>query len=141
MLDTPEIHLSQARHMMPFNTAASPLIGQVTLMRYPHSQVHCTRTVAATVRKISVALQAPQSLENIIPKEPNQSKLHFPKQKWYEQFPWLHYLQEEDSVLCFYCATAVQRKTPLTGYIDKTFTETGFNNWQKALSKFKKHEH
>ena len=43
-------------------------------------------------------------------------------------------------MLCFYCATAVQRKTPLTGYTDKTFIETGFNNWQKALRKFKKHE-
>ena len=91
------------------------------------------------------------STSSSIPKEPNQPKLHFPKQKfgsqqrafcakWYERFPWLHYLQEEDSVLCFYCATAVQRKTPLTGYTDKTFIETGSNNWQKALRKFKKHE-
>ena len=29
---------------------------------------------------------------------------------------------------------------PLTGYTDKTFTEIGFNNWQKALKKFSKHE-
>lgn len=52
----------------------------------------------------------------------------------------LHYLQKEDSVLCFYCVTAIQRKLPVTGYCDKTFTETGFNNWQKACSKFSKHE-
>ena len=87
----------------------------------------------------------------LIPSEPNQPKLHFLKhmfgrQKrgfsatWYQHYPWLHYLQEEDSVLCFYCATTIQRKIPLTGYTDKTFTETGFNNWQKALHKFSKHE-
>ena len=28
----------------------------------------------------------------------------------------------------------------MTGYCDKTFTETGFNNWQKACHKFSKHE-
>ena len=77
------------------------------------------------VEDLSSSTSSSKSGKHIIPKEPNQPKLHFPKQKfgskqhafctkWYEQFPWLHY---------------------------KTFTETGFNNWQKALSKFKKHEH
>ena len=86
-----------------------------------------------------------------IPESPNQPKLQFPKQKfgsqqrafcakWYAQFPWLHYVQYEDSVLCFYCATAVQRKAVLTGRTDKAFVETGFSNWQKALRKFRKHE-
>ena len=28
----------------------------------------------------------------------------------------------------------------MTGYCDKTFTETGFNNWQKACHIFSKHE-
>ena len=57
--------------------------------------------------------------------------------KWHGQFPWFHYLQEEDSVLCFYCSTAVQREIPITGYTDNTFFETCFNNWQKALHKLK----
>ena len=43
-------------------------------------------------------------------------------------------------MLCFYCATAIQQKMPITGYTDKIFTETSFNNWQKALEKFRKHE-
>ncbi len=43
-------------------------------------------------------------------------------------------------MLCFYCATAVQQKMPISGYTDKVFTETGFNNWQRALEKFCKHE-
>lgn len=59
---------------------------------------------------------------------------------WYRQYPWLHYLPAEDSVLCFYCGTAVQHKMPMTGQFDPTFTEVGFNNWQKALEKFNKHE-
>ncbi len=29
---------------------------------------------------------------------------------------------------------------PISGYVDKVFTETGFSNWQKALQKFDKHQ-
>ena len=49
-------------------------------------------------------------------------------------------LDNEDAVLCFYCATAVKCKTPLTGYVDSVFTKCGFNNWRKAIDKFAKHE-
>ena len=87
----------------------------------------------------------------ILPSKPNQPKLNFPlrcfgKQRggfsvhWYEKYPWLHYLDNEDAVLCFYCATAVKCKMPLTGYVDSMFTKCGFNNWKKAIDKFAKHE-
>eukprot|EP00731_Ephydatia_muelleri_P012082 Em0006g976a len=87
----------------------------------------------------------------ILPSKPNQPKLNFPlrcfgKQRrgfsvhWYEKYPWLHYLDNEDAVLCFYCATAVKCKMPLTGYVDSVFTKCGFNNWKKAIDKFAKHE-
>lgn len=59
---------------------------------------------------------------------------------WYQSYPWLHYVQENDTVLCFYCATAVQRKLQLGGHVETSFTEIGFSNWQKALHKFSKHE-
>ena len=79
----------------------------------------------------------------MIPNESNQPKVNFLKHtfgrqqrgfsaSWYQHHPWVHYLQEEDSLLCFYCATAIQRKLPMTGYYDKTFTE--------ACYKFIKHE-
>eukprot|EP00731_Ephydatia_muelleri_P014314 Em0008g34a len=87
----------------------------------------------------------------ILPSKPNQPKLNFPlrcfgKQRrgfsvhWYEKYPWLHYFDNEDAVLCFYCATAVKYKMPLTGYVDSVFTKCGFNNWKKAIDKFAKHE-
>ena len=43
-------------------------------------------------------------------------------------------------MLCFYCATAVQRKLWQGGYVETSFTEICFSNWQKALHKFPKHE-
>ena len=80
----------------------------------------------------------------------NQPKLKFPtrtfgSQKrgfcatWYQNYPWLHYIQEDDGVLCFYCAPAIQNRMPVMGYIDSMFSITGFSNWQKAISKFNKH--
>ena len=90
------------------------------------------------------------STQRVLPLTPNQPKLKFPtrtfgSQKrgfcatWYQNYPWLHYIQEDDSVLCFYCATAVQNRMPVTGYIDSLFSTTGFNNWQKTIAKFNKH--
>lgn len=78
---------------------------------------------------------------HLILSEPNRLKLYFPKQAFviqkrslsatlYQQ-PWFHYVQEEDSALCFYCATAVQRKMPMTRHTDKAFTETGFITGEK----------
>ena len=89
--------------------------------------------------------------ERLMPAEPHQPRLQFPKRtfgkqkrsflaNWFVQYPWIHYIQEEDCVLCFYCTTAVQRKYPPTRNADEVFTKTGFNNWQKALQKFNKHE-
>ena len=47
---------------------------------------------------------------------------------------------EEDAVLCFYCASAVQHKMPMTGYMDSLFSHTGFTNCKKAVDRFNKHD-
>ena len=71
-----------------------------------------------------------QKTSRVLPSEPHQPKLNYPKcpfgnqqwgfsASWYHSHPWLYYLQEEDAVLCFYCASAVQLKMPNTGYTDK----------------------
>ena len=80
-----------------------------------------------------------QQHHHTLPPQPNQPKLKFPKRTfgkqkrsfsdtWYQSYPWLHYVPENDTVLCFYCAPAVQRKLPLGGYVETSFTETGFSN-------------
>ena len=40
-------------------------------------------------------------------------------------------VQEDDSILCFYCATAVQNRIPVTGHL---FSSTGFNKRQLQSS-------
>ena len=87
----------------------------------------------------------------IVPLKPNQPRLKFPMRQfgskrrsfyysWYEKYRSLHYIEEEDAVLCFYCATAVQLKMPMRGYMDTVFNTSGFFNWKKALDKFSKHD-
>ena len=71
---------------------------------------------------------SPVTCTRIVPLKPNQPRLKFPMRQfgskrrsfcysWYEKYRWLHYIEEEDAVLCFYCATAVQLKMPMRGYV------------------------
>ena len=94
---------------------------------------------------------SPVTCTRILPLKPNQPRLKFPMRQfgskrrsfcysWYEKYRWLHYIEEEDAVLCFYCATAVQLKMPMRGYMDTVFSTSGFFNWKKALDKFSKHD-
>ncbi|KAL5506665.1 hypothetical protein EMCRGX_G008377 [Ephydatia muelleri] len=94
---------------------------------------------------------SPVTCTRIVPLKPNQPRLKFPMRQfgskrrsfcysWYEKYRWLHYIEEEDAVLSFYCATAVQLKMPMRGYMDTVFSTSGFFNWKKALDKFSKHD-
>ena len=98
------------------------------------------------------AVPRSNGMHRVLPPEPHQPKLNFPKRSfgkqqrgfsatWYQHYPWLHYLQEEDSVLCFYCASAVQQKMPIAGHTEnKPLQKSASITWQKALQKFSKHE-
>ena len=78
---------------------------------------------------------------DLIPESPHQPCIPFPmktfgKQQrsfsssWYSKYPWLHYQEESDSVLCFYCLVAEKRELPVTGNWDLTFSRKGFSNWK-----------
>ena len=63
--------------------------------------------------------------------------------KWYKDWPWLHYVTETDSVLCYTCATAVQQSklsSSATCRMDEAFVSRGFSNWKNPTISFKKHE-
>ena len=60
---------------------------------------------------------------------------------WYQKYPWLHYQEANDSVICFHCHVAERRHLPgVTLNRDDTFITAGFTNWKKAIEKFIKHE-
>lgn len=64
---------------------------------------------------------------------------------WYNKYPWLHYQEADDSVLCFYCVVAEKRGLSSSAAVrsksaDDAFIRTGFSNWKRALEKFEKHQ-
>ena len=63
---------------------------------------------------------------DLIPQSPPQPCIPFPMKTFgkqqrsfssslYSKYPWLHYQEEGDSVLCFYCLVAIKRRLPATG--------------------------
>ena len=61
--------------------------------------------------------------------------------QWCKQFTWITICTSSKKVYCLYCRYAVQHKMITfikTG--EKAFTQDGFQNWRKAIEKFKAHE-
>ncbi len=59
---------------------------------------------------------------------------------WFSQWPWLHYRINTDSVLCFTCVYAIQKKLmTVSSRKDNAFMDNGFCNWKKATEKFSEH--
>ena len=61
--------------------------------------------------------------------------------QWYKQFPWLTICLTYKKVFCLYCRYATRRHLlSFSKMGEKTFTEIGFQNWKKALEKYKSHD-
>lgn len=62
---------------------------------------------------------------------------------WFQRWPWLHYIENSDAVLCHVCTKANNLELPLTEKGDPAFTTTGYTGWKKATESgkgFAKHE-
>ena len=51
---------------------------------------------------------------------------------WFQKYPWLHYQEGRDVVLCFYCHVAERRHLPISPNKDEAFIKLGFSNWKKS---------
>ena len=59
---------------------------------------------------------------------------------WFEKWPWLHYIESNDAVLCITCAQAsVQKKLQWSSNSDLAVISKGFTNWKDATVKFAIH--
>ena len=58
----------------------------------------------------------------------------------FDKWPWLHYHEGYDSVLCFTCIKAnAQKKLQWSLNAESAFISTGFTNWKKASERFSSH--
>ena len=56
---------------------------------------------------------------------------------WYDKWPWLHYREDSDSVLCFTCMNAnSENKLHWSLNAKSAFITAGFTNWKKASEMF-----
>ncbi|KAI6646954.1 Zinc finger MYM-type protein 1-like isoform X1 [Oopsacas minuta] len=106
-----------------------------------NEQMQLLRTEGESFNEIQLTHRTRQP-DIHIPQNATQSILSFPlrtfgKQQrgfnlsWYKTFPWLHYQEGSDSVLCFYCLVADKHGLKISGYMGEMFTSTGFSNWKK----------
>ena len=60
--------------------------------------------------------------------------------KWFDEFKFLHYREESDSVICHICAVADnQNFLKIDTKKERTFIDNEFFKWTKALEKFRVH--
>ena len=52
----------------------------------------------------------------------------FCKSIWFAKWPWLHYVPETDSVWCFNCLEAVNKKLVTLSNRQAVFVDSGFSN-------------
>ena len=60
---------------------------------------------------------------------------------WFKRWPWLHYCEDQDSVLCFICMKAnIENKLQASSSADGAFVTSVFSNWKDACVKFDNHQ-
>lgn len=62
------------------------------------------------------------------------------QEKWFRDFPWLHYSPSVKGVLCFYCSKGFSHQSSFGQRADAAFISAGFRNWKKAIVKFSAHQ-
>lgn len=72
----------------------------------------------------------------------NKKKKRCIKPQWFRSFSWLTLCESQNKLFCYICRKEDRRSTIIfSKNAEKAFTQDGFNNWKKAIEKFKGHEH
>lgn len=62
------------------------------------------------------------------------------QERWFHDFPWLHYNPSIKGVLCFHCSQGFSSQPSFGQRADAAFISAGFRNWRKAIEKFTAHQ-
>ncbi len=78
---------------------------------------------------------------SVIPAQRLATRTLYFQSKWYEDYEWIHYDPDLKKILCFHCSKAsAMGIIDLAHNKDPAFISEGFNNWKKAIEKFKLHQ-
>lgn len=71
-----------------------------------------------------------------------KGKRQFFKAAWFDTWPWLHYQEESDSVICFHCSQANNQNLSVKGFYGRCkdmFITKGFINCKDARPSLPNH--
>ncbi|KAF0750276.1 zinc finger MYM-type protein 1-like [Aphis craccivora] len=77
---------------------------------------------------------------NLFPRTQYVNNLRSFKALWYNEHNWLEYSPKIDRGFRFPCRMFHSSSGLNVGQIDKTFSLTGFKNWNNATTKFRIHQ-
>ncbi|KAG8178789.1 hypothetical protein JTE90_022417 [Oedothorax gibbosus] len=84
---------------------------------------------------------------NLFHKNHPTSSFKFPKDgnrscqfSWFKQFPWLHYDEQSDYVLCYEFIKSQAFRQEFSQNMEKAFLSVGFRKWKNGVQSLKKHE-
>ena len=97
--------------------------------------------VTTPVQLASNADQPHQPIKILFPKRKYGLQKRAFQSTWFETFPWLHYDERSDSVLCFTCSKQYAKGNLKTAVKKEfSFLTEGFANWKKATERFRDHQ-
>ena len=77
----------------------------------------------------------------VFPKKQQDKQKRSCQAKWFVNFSWLHYNQQNDSILCFKCMKQDQQgNLCASAKKEMAFISSGFSIWKHALECFRYHE-
>ena len=70
----------------------------------------------------------------------NKSEHRCLNPQWYKEFPWIHLCSDRKKI-CFHCLSAYKKGIlQPTRRFETAFFVEGFQNWKKAVERFRRHE-
>ena len=97
-------------------------------------------TVMENVVLVKLVHPFNQILTTVLLKTQGRQSRVFQK-KWFADYKWLSFCTTRNVVFCYYCHTMTsQGKLTLSKKCDESFSSRGYDNWKKAIEKFKEHE-
>ena len=71
----------------------------------------------------------------------NKSEYRSLNPQWYKEFPWIHLCKDRKKVFCYHCLSAYDKGLlQPTRRFETAFFVEGFQNWKKAVERFRRHE-
>ena len=102
----------------------------------------CSSNTGETVAvATSVLSKSASTHPTTVPAYWDSRRSHNFQNKWFKEYPWLHYDLQRKGVLCFVCIRAKQSGViPSCIKMEPEFVSEGMSNWKKGTARFQFHE-